>query len=263
MSALEPAARHVADPLPQDRSVDGRDEPELATGGRRLALDVHARLREMILHGELLPGTVVLQAELARSLGVSRTPMREAFRLLQEEGLIDARPDQRARVRGIDEEDLDSVYSGRIMLETLAVSMTVQVVNDRDLHRIQQELVLMRGHMADDDPDSWTVAHREFHRLTTQAVGPHLQRLIASLGEQSERYIRLAQLKVQGSWTRAQQEHEALFAALNSRDDCTAQRVIARHLARTALGVLAQAAPEYEPVATRSALRMVLGRVPD
>ncbi|MFF5979277.1 GntR family transcriptional regulator [Streptomyces olindensis] len=225
-----------------------------ATGGRRLALDVHGRLRTMILNGELPPGSVLLQAEMARKLGVSRTPMREAFRLLQEEGLIDARPDQRARVRSVDPEDLDAVYGARVMLETLAVSMTAKSFTAEDAQRMTEALKRMQSLAVDDEPDEWHAAHHEFHSIATQAVGSHLQRMIASLGEHSERYIRLAQLGTPASWGKAFAEHEALLEALRLGDPAEAARVVARHLARTALSVLADIAPEYEPAATRTAL---------
>jgi DNA-binding GntR family transcriptional regulator len=210
----------------------------------------------MILSGELPPGSVLLQAEMARKLGVSRTPMREAFRLLQEEGLIDAKPDQRARVRAVDPADLDSVYSARIMLETLAVSMTAKTLTAEDVERMSEVLGRIQELAEGDRPDAWYAAHKEFHRTATQAVGPHLQRMLASLAEQSERYIRLAQLGVPGSWGRAHKEHEALLEALRGGDPAEAARVIARHLARTALSVLADIAPEYEPTATRTALQI-------
>ncbi|MFI8893916.1 GntR family transcriptional regulator [Streptomyces paradoxus] len=238
----------------QAAAVPPDDGPVAAAGGRRLALDVHGRLRTMILNGELPPGSVLLQAEMARKLGVSRTPMREAFRLLQEEGLIDARPDQRARVRAVDPEDLDAVYGARIMLETLAVSMTAKSFTAEDIERMSDALKRMRGLVVDDQPDEWHAAHHEFHSIATQAVGPHLQRMIASLGEHSERYIRLAQLGAPASWNKAHAEHEALLDALRSSDPTEAARVVARHLARTALSVLADIAPEHEPAATRTAL---------
>ncbi|PAZ16096.1 GntR family transcriptional regulator [Streptomyces sp. SA15] len=238
----------------QAQSVPTDESPAAAAGGRRLALDVHGRLRNMILSGELPPGSVLLQAEMARKLGVSRTPMREAFRLLQEEGLIDARPDQRARVRAVDPEDLDAVYGARIMLETLAVSMTARSLTAEDLERMSDLLQRMQELAGDDRPDEWHAAHREFHRIVTRTVGPHLQRMLVSLGEHSDRYIRLAQLGVPSSWGRAHADHEALLEALRLRDPAEAARLIARHLARTALSVLADVAPEYEPAATRTAL---------
>jgi DNA-binding GntR family transcriptional regulator len=229
-------------------------DKEASAGGRRLALDVHARLRTMILSGELPPGSVLPQAEMARQLGVSRTPMREAFRLLQEEGLVDARPDKRARVTAVDPEDLDSVYGARIMLETLAVSLTAKAVAAGDLERMSESLQQMQEWGSNDTPDEWYTAHKEFHRVATQAVGPHLRRILASLAEHSERYIRLAQLGSPGSWARAQKEHEAMLDALRASDPGEAARVVTRHLARTALSVLAEVAPEYEPAATRTAL---------
>jgi DNA-binding GntR family transcriptional regulator len=208
----------------------------------------------MILSGELPPGSALLQAEMARQLGVSRTPMREAFRLLQEEGLIDAQPDQRARVRAVDPEDLDGVYGARIMLETLAVSVTAKTLRAEDLERMSEALQRMQELAGSDQLDEWHAAHKEFHRVATQSVAPHLQRMIASLGEHAERYIRLAQLGVPSSWARAHAEHEALLETLRLKDPAEAARVIARHLARTALNVLADIAPEYEPAATRTAL---------
>ncbi|MEE1760624.1 GntR family transcriptional regulator [Streptomyces sp. SP18BB07] len=236
------------------RSGSSGESPTAAAGGRRLALDVHARLRTMILNGELPPGSALLQAEMARKLGVSRTPMREAFRLLQEEGLIDARPDQRARVRSVDPEDLDAVYGARIMLESLAVSMTAKSFTAADIERMSDALERMKALAVDTQPDEWHAAHHAFHGIATQAVGPQLQRMIASLGEHSERYIRLAQLGAPASWGKAYAEHEALLEALRESDPAGAARVVARHLARTALSVLADIAPEYEPTATRTAL---------
>jgi DNA-binding GntR family transcriptional regulator len=224
--------------------------------GRRLPLDLHRQLRAKILSGELAPGAEILQAEMARAMGVSRTPMREAFRLLQEEGLIEAEPDQRARVHGFDAEDLDSVYAARISLESLAVTMTVPTISDEHLERLTSAIELMRLHIAEQRPDQWQAAHREFHRLMSAAVGPHLRRLLGSLGEHAERYIRLAQLGVADAWTRGQQDHEQLLAAALRRDDREAGRLIARHLARTALSVMADVAPEHEPAATRTALRL-------
>ncbi|MFJ6893207.1 GntR family transcriptional regulator [Streptomyces hokutonensis] len=233
--------------------------PEAPNGGRRMALDVHGRLRSMILSGELPPGSALLQAEMARRLGVSRTPMREAFRLLQEEGLIDARPDQRARVRGVDPEDLDGVYGARIMLEALAVTTTAKTLTGEDLDRMAELLERMREFSDDEKPDEWYAAHREFHGMATRAVGAQLRRTLSSHAEHSERYIRLAQLGVPGSRARAHKEHEALLDALKAGDEAEAARVVAGHLARTALSVLADVAPEYDPVTTRSALRIVGG----
>src|ERR1043165_2210506 len=106
---------------PMSEDVADASAPEAVRTGRRLALDVHAAVRAMILSGELPPGAPVLQAELARTLNVSRTPMREAFRLLQGEGLIENKPDQRAVVRAVDPGEVDAIYTSRVLVESVAV----------------------------------------------------------------------------------------------------------------------------------------------
>src|SRR5882724_597789 len=72
---------------------------------------VHAYLRECILDGTLTPGTKLSQVSLARQLGISRTPLREVLRMLQEEGLVEIEPNQRTRVAGLDPQELDDVYA--------------------------------------------------------------------------------------------------------------------------------------------------------
>src|SRR6266550_8467747 len=89
---------------------------------------LHTYLRECILDGRLPPGTKLSQVALAEQLGVSRTPLREVLRMLQEEGFVDFEPNQRMRVAGLDPAELDTDYASRIALETLALSMTLAAI---------------------------------------------------------------------------------------------------------------------------------------
>ncbi len=73
-----------------------------------------------------MPGTRLSQVALADQLGVSRTALPEVLRMLQEEGLVEIEPNQRTRVAGLDPQELDDVYASRILLETLALSMTLE-----------------------------------------------------------------------------------------------------------------------------------------
>ncbi|WP_345421375.1 GntR family transcriptional regulator [Actinomycetospora chlora] len=227
--------------------------------GRRLALDVHAAVRAMILSGELPAGAPILQAALARRLGVSRTPMREAFRLLQEEGLIENKPDQRAVVRAIDPGELDAVYTSRVMLEAVAVSISVRSATPELVARLDEALALMRRLATEDDIERWQQAHRAFHQLTTEGV-PTLHDSICALGERAERFLRLAQLGHPGASSRWDTDHEVLVRAFRLRDHDLAVRTIAQHLARTAFTAMADIAPERDATATRAALNLLLPR---
>src|ERR1700728_870143 len=93
--------------------------------GRQAIPHIHAYLRECILNGTLSPGTKLSQVSRAAQLGISRTPLREVLRMLQEEGLVEIEPNQRTRVAGLDPAELDDTYACRILMETLALSMTV------------------------------------------------------------------------------------------------------------------------------------------
>ena len=91
----------------------------------------HTRLRRLIVRGAIAPGSELSQVELARRLGVSTTPLREALRRLEAEGLVDSRRNRRPRVRAFDVEELDSIYAARVLLEWLAVRLTVPLMDAR------------------------------------------------------------------------------------------------------------------------------------
>jgi len=236
----------------------GQADSKQALGtGRRLALDVHTKLREMIISGDLPPGAPVLQAQMARRLGVSRTPMREAFRLLQEEGLIEYQPDQRALVRAIDPAELDSIYTSRIMLETVAVSITVRLATPEQVTRMTAALDDIRAHPVDKEPERWRQAHRAFHHITTEGASVHVRHSLDSLSESGERFLRIAQLGHPVSWTRWDADHQKLIEAFRNRDHDTAVVTIAQHLARTAVTAMADVAPHMDATATRAALNLI------
>src|SRR3954466_7399664 len=86
---------------------------------------VYRRVREAILGGEIAPGSAMSQVALADELGVSRTPLREALRLLQSEGLVDAQANRRVTVKPISAGDLEELVVMRVVLETEAVRRSV------------------------------------------------------------------------------------------------------------------------------------------
>ena len=103
----------------------------------------HSRLRRLIVRGAIAPGSELSQVELARRVGVSTTPLREALRRLEAEGLVDFRHNRRPRVRPFDIEELDSIYAARILLEGLALRLTVPAMADEQLARLHETIVEM------------------------------------------------------------------------------------------------------------------------
>lgn len=225
---------------------------------RKISLFVHATLREWILTGRLEPGQTLSQLQLAQKLGVSRTPMREALRMLQEEGLIDAEPNRRPRVRGFDPAELDSLYAARILLESLTMSLTVPTMDGAAIAAADECLALMRERAHAEDFDGWHRAHLDFHGILAQGADEHLLTLVGSFAARGQRFIRIYQLShpVTG-WTVGIVEHEQILDAVRSRQYDVAVGRLIMHLARTALGVLVDVAPERDASAVRAALAMV------
>src|SRR6266702_4295221 len=240
--------------------------PTLVPGVRKVEIPeirqsipaLHAYLRECILDGTLTPGTKLSQVALADQLGVSRTPLREVLRMLQEEGLVEIEPNQRTRVAGLDPQELDEVYASRILLETLALSMTFDGFTAADQRQSRRLLTAMRRAARTGDFGVWFDSHAQFHRLFTAGAGPSLQKQLTVFADRTIRYIRIYQLSDPASWQSAgDAEHAAILEALVAHDDRAALSGLAHHLARTAERVLRDCAPYYPMKAVPHALELV------
>jgi DNA-binding GntR family transcriptional regulator len=234
------------------------DEPAAPKGnGVSNTEDVYTQLREALLNGEIAPGTVLSQVKLARELGVSTTPLREAMRLLQAEGLLTAEHNRRSRVAPLDPKDIDAVYASRILFEALAIRLTVPGMTTADLQALRADLERMREAGDAQDLRAWEPVHRDFHRRLLHG-SESMERIIDPILDRSERYRRSSLFGSPArTWELGNDEHEAIVAACESGDPQEAASLLARHLARSALTVLAKIAPEEDPVAVRAALDLV------
>jgi DNA-binding GntR family transcriptional regulator len=217
---------------------------------------LHGRLRKLILDGSYPPGTLLSQVELAEALGVSRTPLREALRMLQEEGLIEAEHNQRARIPSFDPQVLDAIYASRVLLEALGIRLTVPYLQQHDVDALREALMDLSSA---SDPESREEPHRRFHRLLVAYAGEHLGNTIAGNADRCAFYRRMYVQSDPRNRTVADAEHESIFQACVARDSELAAYRLTRHLARTALTLLAQLTPEYEPAAVRTALQVSHG----
>ncbi len=219
-------------------------------------------LRTMILDGVFPPGSMLSQVKLAESLGVSRIPLREALRMLQKEGLVEAEHNQRARVPAFEPSIVDSLYASRILLEALGLRLTVPHIEQADVQVLKQTLAELNEVAAHIELGAWEEPHCRFHRLLVLHVEDSLRQRIASLADQCEYYRRLYYRLVSQHYpTRSAEaiaaEHRSIASACTEGKADLAAYLLARHYARTALTVLGQMAPEFDPVAVRMALQIV------
>ena len=219
---------------------------------------LHAYLRSCILDGRLPPGTKLSQATLADQLGVSRTPLREVLRMLQEEGLVTSEPNQRMCVAGLDPVELDSDYAARILLGAAALSMTTAGFRSVQHREAQRLLSRMRRAARRKDTGDWLDAHRAYHGMLEAGAPEPMRRQLRLLADRSVRYIRIRQHGEPVHWGDAGDvEHPAILRFLADDDRPGAVAALAHHLAGTALRVLAGSAPDYVPVAVPHAVALV------
>ena len=228
------------------------------TTHRRLVLAVHDHVRTLIVTQAISPGTVISQAELARTLGVSRTPMREAFRMLQEEGLISAEPNQRPVVVGINIGDLDSAYATRVLVESLAVKVTVPTLGRKGIAALDAAYTTMyalRWHH--QESAEWRSAHQAFHAALRSGADARLRGQVAAMTDRTAHYLRLAQFTDVSMWSEGHVGHDAVLTEVRRGDAAAAARAMALHLATTARRVQHEVNPGMSLTAVDAALEML------
>src|SRR3974377_1866164 len=111
--------------------------PLAGNSHRRASVDIHRYLRDLILSNALPPETVLSQVQVADCMKVSRTPVREALRMLMEEGLVEAEPNYRCRVLGFDPRELEALYISRIREEGAPGAATVPNLTHPDIEQMR------------------------------------------------------------------------------------------------------------------------------
>jgi DNA-binding GntR family transcriptional regulator len=194
---------------------------------------VHAQLRDLILTGALRAGQVVSQTDLSERLDAGRTPLREALRMLQHEGLIVASPNRRAVIAPLSAQDAEELYILRISLECVAVRLTVPTLTPADLAELDG-LLAQIDHLA--DADEWALAsvpHREFHGRLVAGAGQRVLEEALRLADHAERYRRAFGATAPGGHARRRVEHRAIVDAAARGDGETAARELAQHYLHT------------------------------
>jgi DNA-binding GntR family transcriptional regulator len=216
---------------------------------------VHERLRTAILRGEIEAGAITSQALLARDFDTGRTPLREALRLLQREGLVIAEPNRRVRIAPLSAEDAEGLFTMRIALEAVAIRITVPALTSDNFAQLEGYMAQMEHYQRIADQVGFRTPHRAFHQLLVAASGPRVSGEIAQLADHSERY-RL-RFGGRGIWDEPRAEHRAILDAAASGDPDLAADRLSAHYAQAAALVFAALDPQYDLTRLRTAIRAV------
>lgn len=188
------------------------------------------RLRTMIVEGVLEAGSKVPERELCEKLGVSRTPMREALKVLAADGLLTLEPNKGARVRAITIEDLEEVFPLMGALEAVAGELACANISDAQLTELKQAHDKMLKHFDQSQLQEYFVQNQHIHEIIMQAANnPTLTVMYRSLAIRVRRARYMANMSVE-RWQQAVDEHGEMISALDKRDGKLLGTILKRHI---------------------------------
>ncbi len=196
-------------------------------------------LREAILRGDLKPGERLMELQLAEKLGVSRTPIREAIRMLEQEGLAVTMPRRGAEVARMTLKDMEDVLEIREALDELAVRIACARITDEQLKKLSEVKKQFESSTQTGDVKQIAEADVSFHDVIYEATGnPKLVTLLNNLREQVYRY-RVEYIKNPKNYPVLIKEHEAILQSLKDREVDRAVSAMQEHVSNQALAVKA------------------------
>jgi len=206
-------------------------EPDSETLRRpTLHEEVVERIREMIFEGELAGGTRVPERALCQRFGISRTPLREALKVLAAEGHITLQPNRGAWITQLTPEDVDELFPIMGSLEALSGELACGNATDADVAEVralhyQMALHYERG----EQPEYFRVNQQIHEKIMAMAGNPTLAQVHGSLAQRVRRARYLANAATD-RWDQAMREHEAILEALAARDGALLARLLNEHL---------------------------------
>ncbi|MGJ7509174.1 GntR family transcriptional regulator [Variovorax sp. GT1P44] len=200
----------------------------------RLALhdQVASRLRTMLIEGQIAPGAKLNERELCEQLRVSRTPLREAIKLLAAEGLVDLLPNRGAVAVKLTEADVVNTFELLSMLEAMSGELAAQRITDGELAELRALHYEMMACFARRELSGYYRINARIHEAINDAAkNPVLTNTYRSVNARVQS-LRFRTNQNESKWADAVAEHERMIAALGARDPAAMRQVLIEHLNR-------------------------------
>jgi len=192
--------------------------------------EVAERLRQRIFAHELTPGTWIDEQKLAEQYGISRTPLREALKVLASEGLVELKPRRGCYVTEISRQDLDDIFPLMAMLEGRCAAEAVAKAGAGDIEALKDIHERLEAAARDGRIDAFFEANQEFHRKIQELSG---NRWLLSVIQDLRKVLKLSRLhslSLEGRLQQSLDEHRRIVAALSARNAEEAEKLMHDHL---------------------------------
>lgn len=195
-----------------------------------LADKVFEQIETDILDGVYAQGEVLTETKVSQKLGVSRTPVREALRRLEQEGLVQATANKGTMVLGITKQDLSDIYEIRMRIEGLASKLTAERITDEQLKTLSDIVDLQEYYTTKDNADQIKDMDTQFHELIYNYCNSAI--LMSTLSNLHHRiqFYRKASVSIHGRAEKATAEHRKILEALKEHDGQKAELLTIQHI---------------------------------
>ena len=218
---------------------------------RTLRSWVYESLSERIITGQLMPGTVLVETQLAAEMGVSRSPIREALRQLDQDGLVVNLPNSTTTVAPFEESDIDQIFEMRDLLESMLVGHAAIERTEAELAECAALLDTMPGFAAKEDIPHYAAGDALFHSLIWRmGKRPRILETIMPIANQGRRYLNLASKALRNEFDKtllaSHEEHLQVFDAIREQDELRAKIAIREHMLSSRARILRSFREEKE-----------------
>ncbi|MDF1535426.1 MAG: GntR family transcriptional regulator [bacterium] len=196
---------------------------------RTLREQIVASLRDSIVKGELRSGQKLTEPELADKLGISRTPIREAFRQLESEGFLTVIPRRGAVVSSITRKEVQDFYEIKSLLEGYAARIAADRITKKDIDKLKKLNEQLEALVPGNDVEAFFRKNNEFHNTFIALCGN--EKLLEIRGTLVQRFLRfrLQALSVPGRFMDSVRQHRVIIRALAKKDGRLAEAVVLEH----------------------------------
>ncbi len=201
---------------------------------------VFIQLQNDILNGKYQPGESLIETRLSDELGVSRTPIREAIRQLELEGLVQSIPNKGAIVTGISAKDIEDIYTIRMMIEGLAARWTTEKITQEELDELKETIELEEFYTLKNDTEHLLRFDSKFHEIIFKASKSRpLMHMLSTFHHYVQR-ARNISMSSPGRAQKALEEHKAILKAIMERDADMAERLTTEHVRKASVNLIKQ-----------------------
>lgn len=232
--------------------AESRSRPAAARDETSLHDEILARLRDYIVEGHVADGGRLSERQLCEMLGVSRTPLREALKVLAAEGLVELLPNRGARVRPLGAADIHELFDLMGGLEGLAGRLACEKISDEDVEKIEQFHHEMYGFYMRQDMQGYFRMNQLIHRaIVDAAANATLHATYESLAGRIRRVRFSANFaRKRERWSEAMREHELILDALRRRAGSELSDILFQHLRNKGAAAIAYFAESQPPTAS-------------